>query len=95
MPYYAKNGVVGTPAHGRFLYFDCADTAGVVCALLNSSLFYAYFIAYGDCFHLSDTLASGFPIAPAILEDQTLVDLNNQLMDNLKSERQDDDDPYL
>ncbi|MCA1597617.1 MAG: hypothetical protein LC769_01120, partial [Chloroflexi bacterium] len=25
LPYYAKNGVVGTPAHGRFMYFDCAD----------------------------------------------------------------------
>ena len=44
LPYYAKNGVVGPPAHGRYLYFDQPDMAHAVCALLNSSLFYAYFV---------------------------------------------------
>jgi hypothetical protein len=52
LPYYAKNDRVGEPAHGRFLYFNDPDNCYAGMALLNSSLFYAYFIAYGDCFNL-------------------------------------------
>lgn len=85
LPYYAKNGIVGAPAHGRYLYFDKLETAHIICALLNSSLFYAYFIAYGDCFHLSDTLASGFPINKAIINDQSLYRLSVKLMSSLEA----------
>ena len=80
LPYYAKNGVVGVPAHGRFLYFEDAQMAQVVCAILNSSLFYAYFVAFGDCFHLSDTLVSRFPLTSDMLKDAALAQLNQQLM---------------
>ncbi|MBK9713368.1 MAG: hypothetical protein IPO81_18990 [Kouleothrix sp.] len=85
LSYYAKNGIVGAPAHGRYLYFRTRETAHATCALLNSSLFYAYFIAYGDCFHLSDTLVSGFPVSPELLTDKRLVTLNERLMSNLKA----------
>jgi hypothetical protein len=84
LPHYAKNGRIDAPAHGRYLYFESATVANIVCALLNSSLFYAYFIAYGDCFHLSDKLASGFPIIDNLIHDQKLVNLNHQLMEDLK-----------
>jgi hypothetical protein len=84
LPYYAKNGKVGAPAHGRYLYFTAADDAHAACAVLNSTLFYGYFIAYGDCFHLSEALASGFPVNPAILKDKKLVDLNKKLMKDLR-----------
>ncbi len=83
LPFYAKNGVRSAPAHGRYIYFDDANQAATATALLNSSLFYAYFIAYGDCFHLSDTLASGFPITAKLLADQKLATLNDQLMKEL------------
>ncbi len=82
--HYAKNGVVGVPAHGRYLYFDSEAVANIACALLNSNLFYTYFIAYGDCFHLSDKLASGFPITDSLIHDQKLVNLNQTLMEDLK-----------
>lgn len=85
LPYYAKNGVVGAPAHGRYLYFDKHETAHIICALLNSSLFYTYFIAYGDCFHLSDALVSGFPINKEILQDAGLSKLDIKLMASLKA----------
>jgi hypothetical protein len=85
LPYYAKNGKVDAPAHGRYLYFANADTANAVCAILNSSLFYAYFIAFGDCFHLSDGLVSEFPITPEMLHDRNLIDLAKQLMTDLKA----------
>jgi hypothetical protein len=84
LPYYSKNGLVGTPAHGRYLYFSDPAATNVVCAVLNSSLFYSYFIAYGDCFHLSDTLATNFPLAPDILCNKSLVKLNEKLLSDLK-----------
>jgi hypothetical protein len=83
LPYYAKNGVVGPPAHGRYVYFDKAQSVTATCAIMNSSLFYVYFIAYGDCFHLSDTLVSGFPISGNLLADQRLVVLGENLQKSL------------
>jgi hypothetical protein len=85
MPFYAKNGVRSAPAHGRYIYFDNATKAGSVTALLNSSLFYTYFVAYGDCFHLSDTLAAGFPVTEKVVEDKKLSKLNERLMSELAS----------
>jgi hypothetical protein len=84
LPYYAKNGKVGAPAHGRYLFFRDADAAHSVCAVLNSSLFYSYFVTYGDCFHLSDMLATGFPMPSGVLSDKSLVMLDRKLMKDLK-----------
>jgi hypothetical protein len=85
LPYYAKNGSIGAPAHGRYIYFDRPETAQAVSALLNSSLFYIYFVAYGDCFHLSDGLVSRFPVDPTIVNSGALVDLNERLTTDLKN----------
>jgi hypothetical protein len=85
LPFYANNGEVGAPPHGRFLYFDSPEATYAIAALLNSNLFYIYFIAFGDCFHLSDRLVSGFPIADHILEDTQLITLSKNLMTNLKA----------
>jgi hypothetical protein len=84
LPYYAKNGAIGAPDHGRALYFENAQMANAACALMNSSLFYAYFIAYSDCFHLSDTLVSSFPVSRAALCDPELASLNHRLMAELR-----------
>jgi len=88
LPHYAKNGVVGAPAHGRYLYFPQEKTAHSVCALLYSSLFYLYFIAYSDCFHLSHQLVSGFPISEQLIKDNKLIELNKQLMVDLQANAQ-------
>jgi hypothetical protein len=85
LPYYAKNKKVGEPAHGRFLYFGDSQTSYAAMALLNSSLFYAYFIAYGDCFHLSDTLVTSFPVPSALLSDTALATLGKKLDGDLRS----------
>ena len=85
LPFYAKNGQVGAPAHGRYLYFDRPEDALAVCSLLNSSLFYVYFITYGDCFHLSNTLTSTFPIPFGFSQDSALVELSKGLMDDLRA----------
>ena len=85
LPYYSKNSRVGAPAHGRYIYLPDPNAAHAVCAVLNSSLFYAYFIAYGDCFHLSDSLVSKFPVMKSIVKDAALTRLNKKLMDSLQA----------
>lgn len=84
LPYYKKDGIVDAPAHGRYIYFDNQSLAAAACAVMNSSLFYAYFIAYGDCFHLSDTLVGKFPVPKTMLHDARLVDYGNALNTALK-----------
>ncbi len=79
LPYYAKNGNEGTPAHGRTLHCHDSSTCAIVTAILNSSLFYLYFIAYGDCFHLSDTLVRCFPVNQKVMCDSDLVELGRLL----------------
>jgi Eco57I restriction-modification methylase len=86
IPYYAKNGRISAPPHGRFIYFDKEKTAYIVCSLLNSSLFYLYYITYGDCFHLSEALVSGFPVPSTILEDESLIELGRRLTTSIKDQ---------
>ena len=84
LPYYSKNDNVGVPAHGRYIHFPDPNVAHAVCAVMNSSLFYTYFIAYSDCFHLSDSLVSSFPVMKSVVKDITLTRLNEKLMDDLR-----------
>ena len=57
----------------------------MVCAILNSSVFYNYFLAYSDCFHLGNKLVGGFPIMKSMNEDNGLVELNERLMQGLRA----------
>jgi hypothetical protein len=84
LPYYAKNGKVGAPAHGRYLYLTDEDSARWTSALMHSSLFFAYFVAHSDCFHLSDALVRGFPVAKSFIADKKLIELGSRLMDALR-----------
>ena len=84
LPYYSRDGEVAAPAHGRHLYFGNDEQSFIACAILNSSLFYVYFIAYGDCFHLSDSLVKTFPIVAATMADRKLASLGRELMNSLK-----------
>lgn len=85
LPFYAKNGIRSTPAHGRYFYFDDMAKAKFATALLNSCLFYVYFVTYGDCFHLSDKLVSEFRVPEFLLQDEELLRLNEELMQELES----------
>jgi hypothetical protein len=84
LPYYAKNGKVGAPAHGRNLYLANEDAARWTCALMHSSLFFVYFVAHSDCFHLSDGLVRGFPVPKSLIGDKKLMELGGGLMDALR-----------
>jgi len=78
-PYYSRNGAVGAPAHGRSVALSDLRSAQVVAAVMNSSVFYQFFLAYSDCFHLSDSLVATFPLPSALESDRTLSALGNKL----------------
>ena len=84
LPFYAKNDVETSPSHGRWLYFDTAQGSVVAAAVLNSSLFYAYFVAFGDCFHVTDALVSAFPVPDQAWCDKQLIAAGKLLMQALK-----------
>jgi hypothetical protein len=73
LPHYEKNGTKSAPAHGRYIYCKSEGVAHSICALINSNLFYQYFVAYGDCFHLSQKLVSLFPIPLSIFNEKQFL----------------------
>ena len=79
LPYYSKNGIKSEPAHGRYIYFVEADYANVMCSVMNSSLFYLFFISYSDCFHLNHGLTEIFPIIDDIWGNKNLAKLSDKL----------------
>ena len=83
LPYYAKNGVVAAPAHGRYVFLNGSELAETICAILNSSLFYVYFIAYGDCFHLTDQLVKNFLLPSKAITDDRLQKLGRDLQEDM------------
>ena len=83
LPFFSKNGIEGAPPHGRYLYTDESSPAHCIGAIINSSLFYVYFITYSDCFHLSNTLVHDFPLADSIIGDTRLIRLSHALLKDL------------
>lgn len=83
-PFYAKNSVEGVQPHGRHIYCDTCEEVSVLFSILNSNLFYLYFIVFSDCFHLSEKIVSSFPINLNVLSDFVLEKAGNSLMEDLR-----------
>ena len=88
LPFYSKNGAEGAPPHGRYLFTEEPSPAQCISAIINSSLFYVYFVTYGDCFHLSDKMVRDFPVADSIMKDADLARLTHALMKDLHGNAQ-------
>jgi hypothetical protein len=85
IPFFAKNGSIGAPPHGRFI--NCTDSqAPILAALLSSSLFYQWYHAVSDCYHVSDAIVQALPCPPSIMLDTELASLGQQLEDFLHRE---------
>jgi hypothetical protein len=85
VPYYSRNGFVASPSHGRFVRFPDPALANIASAVLNSSLFYLWFVTMGDCFHVNDSLVRTFPVPAEVFCDSTLCALNQRLMEELRA----------
>ena len=84
-PYYKKNEVVEKPAHGRFLYFSDDKSWKAVFSLLNSSIFYLYYSAFSDGFHLTDGMVKNFPFKENLLSNTNIVSLADVLENDIKA----------
>jgi hypothetical protein len=82
LPYFAKNGTVGAPPHGRFLPCSEAEAPALV-AVLSSTLFYIWYQAVSDCYHLSDAVVQAFPCRRSVLSDPRLRKLGMRLEKDL------------
>lgn len=83
-PRFIKNGVSIDPPHGRKIGFQGKEASAFVAALLNSSLFYWWYSAFGDCEHVNDALVRSFPVS----QNWRTVDwlkLCNELIDSLEN----------
>jgi len=82
LPYFAKNGDIGAPPHGRFL--NCTEAQSpTLMALLSSTLFYMWYHAVSDCYHVSDAVVQAFPCPRSVLHDPHLADLGRRLEGDL------------
>lgn len=85
MPFYKKNGRKEVPAHSRTFYLSSASHAAVAMAVVNSSLFYSWYISLSDGFHLNDSIVKGFPLPDVLLKDKSLVKLGDNLEEEIKA----------
>ena len=83
IPYYKKNGVIETPAHGRTLFFKNETDKEIVFGLINSSLFYIWYIAFSDGFHLSDNVVKRFPVDIKFMSNLEVISLAKKLQSDI------------
>lgn len=84
VPFYRKNGILMPPPHGRFLFFKDQILAQTVMALMNSSLFYLWFVSYADGFHVSQKLVATFPVGRDLFLLPELPELAVQLEEDIR-----------
>lgn len=84
VPFYKKNGVTMEPPHGRFLFFNDALAARTIMAVMNSSLFYLWFVTYADGFHLSHALVKEFPTGSDLYDIEELPLLSRRLEEDIQ-----------
>ena len=72
------------PPHGRCLYFENREYQRIIFAYLNSSLFYCWYSAFSDGFHLTDAMVKNMPINEAFLSDNKLSEIGTILENDIK-----------
>lgn len=84
LPYFHKNGAICAPPHGRKINCN-RDQAPIVMAVLSSSLFYYWYHAISDCYHVSDAVVQAFPCQETVFTDVVLARIGQQLERKLHS----------
>ncbi|MES1994052.1 MAG: Eco57I restriction-modification methylase domain-containing protein [Pseudomonadota bacterium] len=78
LPFFARNGEVMQPPHGRVFSATDENAAAFWGCLLNSSLFYWYYSLFSDCEHVNDDLVKTIPI-PSHWDCRKWTDLSEGL----------------
>ena len=75
IPYFARNGQQLMSSHNKILFVDSVHIATSITGLLNSSLFYWFFIKTSNCRDLTSFVIEDFPFNPVLSKDE-LADMN-------------------
>ena len=70
VPYFARNGEQSTSSHNKMLFASNAASAVVITGLLNSSLFYWFFIKTSNCRDLTGFVIEDFPLDMILVGDE-------------------------
>lgn len=74
-PIFKLNGIIKKSSTYQRLYFDDKKYANSICCIMNSSLFFWYWLNYSDTWHLVNREIGSFPInlEEAIIEELNLI----------------------
>ena len=78
VPYFARNGEQLMSDHNKIIFADSTDAATAITGLLNSSLFYWFFIKTSNCRDLTSFVIEDFPFNP-VLSKYELTDMNKSV----------------
>jgi hypothetical protein len=82
-PDFKVNGVQQRSSTYQFSYFDSPLIAGSVCAIMNSSLFFWYWLAFSDTWHMVNREIEAFPVGADDKMMKKLASLTDRLMKDL------------
>jgi hypothetical protein len=91
VPYfYNDRDGIKTSSQVKKLNVQTQEILSIICTLLNSSLFYWWFILLSDCRHLNSREIDYFPIGVDLFSSECAIkldELNNQLMANFEQNK--------
>ncbi len=82
-PTFKVNSEIKRSSTYQFLYFDNKEIADCICAVMNSSLFFWYWLVFSDTWHMVNREIGSFPI---VLNSELVTNLvlkNNSLITDL------------
>ena len=84
-PFYRKNGQQAKPSHWRSITMNSEEAAAFVVCILNSSLFYWFYLVFSDSEHINDGLVRQFPIPKNLNSDKyRWIDLCAELIGSIE-----------
>lgn len=84
-PAFIINGKQKRSSTYQFLYFESQVIADALCAVMNSSLFFWYWLMFSDTWHMVNREIGSFPIEIDTDLIKKLFSLNKKLMTDLKT----------
>jgi len=79
IPIYKRGDKIGVSSDYKILDLENEELKDFIICLLNSSLFYWYWITYSDCFHLTKKFIEGFPVPFKKIQDKLYSNGVNRL----------------
>ncbi|SMB96704.1 Eco57I restriction-modification methylase [Thermanaeromonas toyohensis ToBE] len=80
IPYFTRNGIPGISTNLRQLVATSPKAAKAIVAVLNSNLFYFWWIIQSDEFHVLNNEVLSMPLPESVLSDEQLIKATEELM---------------